>query len=129
MDILLIVIAALVVGFFGLQILMVRKMQKAKGKPAPQLDGRVGALISKGKKVMFYFYSPSCRMCSTTTPIIEELSKVHTNVFKIDISQDMATARKFGIMGTPSTVVVENGIVSEFKVGPVPQQELANLLA
>jgi thioredoxin 1 len=40
----------------------------------------------------------------------------------------MATARKFGVMGTPSTVLVREGKIAEFLVGPQSRERIGELL-
>ncbi len=126
--IILYIIAGIVVLFFSLQFFMVIKMRFKKGKDAPSLSGSAGKLIQSGNKALFYFFSPSCRACYAMTPMMEQLSRKNKNVFKIDISKDMDTARKFGVMGTPSTVVVETGKIKEFLVGAQSESRIKALL-
>ncbi len=122
----LVVIVAL---FVGLQLFMRLKMMLKKGKAAPEVDGKAGRLVNNGDKVLFYFYSPGCRACIPMTPVIKNLAKKNRNVFPVDVSRDMATAQKFGVMGTPSTVVVEAGKITEFLVGFQPEDKVRALLA
>ncbi|HKJ45157.1 MAG TPA: thioredoxin family protein [Balneolales bacterium] len=122
------IIVGIVVLFFALQYGMVLKMRFKKGKKAPELGGKYGKIVGSGKKAMFYFYSQSCAACKPMTPVVDKYAKKAKNIYKIDITRDMATARKFGVMGTPSTVVVENGIIKEFLVGPQKEAKLSQLL-
>ncbi len=128
MNIVIIVAIAIAVLFFGFQKFMVFKMSRKKGKPAPELKGTLGKAIKNGKISLFYFYSPSCGACKSMTPIVEGYTKNNPRCFKVDVSKDMDTARAFGVMGTPSTVVIENGIIRDFFVGPKPQAQLTALL-
>ena len=111
------IVVVLVALFVGMQFFMVFKMKFKKGKAAPQLDGKAGKMTINGEKVLFYFYSPGCRACTPMTPVIKNLAKKNKNIFAVDISKDMTTAQKFGVMGTPSTVLVEAGKIKEFLVG------------
>ncbi len=122
----LVVIVAL---FVGMQLFMRLKMMLKKGKSAPEVDGKAGRLVSNGDKVLFYFYSPGCRACIPMTPVIKNIAKKNRNVFPVDISKDMATAQKFGVMGTPSTVLVEAGKIKEFLVGFQPEDKVRALVA
>ncbi|MDF1563181.1 MAG: thioredoxin family protein [Deltaproteobacteria bacterium] len=115
--------------FFGLQIFLVLKMRAAKGKPAPALPGKLGERIAKGERLLFYFYSPTCGACRAMTPVVQRMGKASSRVQAIDISQDMETARAFGIMGTPATLVVDGGTVTELLIGAQPQSRLEALLA
>ena len=125
-------IISIIVGiaalFIGMQLFMVLKMKFKKGKSAPQVEGKAGRLIKSGERVMFYFYSPGCRACKPMTPVVKNLAKKNGNIFPVDISQDMSTARKFGVMGTPSTVVIEAGKIKDFLVGFQPEDKLRLLV-
>ncbi|MCK5736163.1 MAG: thioredoxin family protein, partial [Spirochaetaceae bacterium] len=128
MNTVIIIIIAVVVLFFGFQKFMVFKMTRKKGKPAPELSGAQGKAIKNGKTSLFYFYSPSCGACKSMTPVVEGYTKNNPRCFKVDISKDMNTARAFGVMGTPSTVMIEGGIIRDYLVGPKPLTELTQLL-
>ena len=49
-------------------------------------------------------------------------------IFKIDVSRDVNVALKLGVMGTPSTVVIENGKIKEFFVGVKSENILRRFL-
>lgn len=123
------IVGGLIVLFLGLQFFLVARMRRQKGKPAPELSGKIGQWVSKGKAAMFYFYSPSCGACRAMTPAVKKLAKSRKGgVYPIDISQDMATARKFGVMATPTIIVVEKGIIQQVLIGPQPTSALKQLL-
>ncbi|NIA29933.1 MAG: conjugal transfer protein TraF [Actinobacteria bacterium] len=126
--IILYIVGGLVVAFLLFQYSMVFKMRLQKGKPAPEVGGKAGRAIQGGRKALFYFYSPGCRACKQMTPIIEKLSENNKSIVKIDISLDMTTAKKFGVMGTPSTVLVQAGKIAEFLVGPQTEDRILALL-
>ena len=122
------VIAIIIFLFFGFQYFMILKTKFKKGKAAPELAGKFAkALKGKGTS-LFYFYSPSCGACRTMTPVVSRYTKNNPRCFKIDISKDMETARAFGVMGTPSTVLVEGGIIKDFVVGAKPESDLVKML-
>jgi len=122
-------IGGLVILFFGFQYLMVLKMKLKKGKDAPELTGKYAKAVQSGRKSLFYFYSQNCGACRAMTPVVEKYTRRNPNYFKVDIQTDMEIARKFGVMGTPSTVIVEGGKIREFLVGPVPEEKLLALLS
>jgi thioredoxin 1 len=124
----LLLLAVIIAVFFGFQYLMVFRMKLKKGKAAPELSGKYATALKNNKTSLFYFYSPSCGACRSMTPLVTEYSKNSTRCFPVDISQDMDTARAFGVMGTPSTVLVENGNIKDFIVGPRAGSELSQLL-
>ncbi len=123
-------------AFFGLlvafsvvsRITMVMRSRAMVGKPAPELSGAAGRAIRKGRRALFYFYSAHCPPCKAMTPVIDALAERHENVFKIDISEDFATARKFGVIATPSVILVEGGAIQRFLIGAQSESRLARLM-
>ncbi|MBU1238618.1 thioredoxin family protein, partial [Myxococcota bacterium] len=109
----MLIVLGIIVGFFVLltvmRLLLMAKMKKMKGQDAPSLPGKQGAAVASGNKSLFYFYAPSCGACRSMTPVVGEMAKKSNNVFSVDISSDYETARKFGVMATPTTIIVEKG--------------------
>ncbi len=128
-SIALIVVGAVVALMVGMQLFIRYKAAALKGRPVPELDGKAGKITKKGKPALFYFYSPSCGACASMTPAIKEMSQSNDGVFPVDISKDMGTARKFGIMATPTVVVVKDRTIQEILIGPQPVAALAGRLA
>jgi len=126
--IVLYILLGIVVAFVTLQLFLKFKMSLKKGKPAPEISGKEGKAIRSGKRVLFYFYSPQCGACRTMTPVVEKMSKSNKNVFKVNVASRMDIAKEFGVLGTPSTVVVENGIIKEYIVGAKPESTLIALM-
>ncbi len=114
------IIAGVFLFFILMNLSIVLRAKLRKGKSAPDIGGEIGKAIDKHEKVLLYFYSPTCSACKVQTPIIDKLIGSIDNkvrIFKIDVSKDMDVALKFGVIGTPSTVVIENGKIKEFFVG------------
>jgi thioredoxin 1 len=126
--IVLYIVLGVVALFLTLQFSMIIKMKFKKGKPVPEINGKAGQIIQKGGKVLFYFYSPNCRACKEMTPQIKQLSKRNKGIFPIDISKDMNTAKKFGVMGTPATVLVKAGKIKEYLMGPQSESKIVALI-
>jgi thioredoxin len=122
------IVLGIVAAFYLLQFFMGLKMKMKKGKTVPLLGGAHGRMVKTGSKVIMYFYSPNCRACKTITPIVKTLSKKHKNVFSINITKDMDTARQLGILGTPSVVLVEGEIIKEFMAGAVGESQILAML-
>ncbi|MGA8264116.1 MAG: thioredoxin family protein [Ignavibacteriaceae bacterium] len=117
MMIIIYTIVGVVLLIFGLQFLMVLAARKSRGKELTGLKGKLKGLEKKGSKGLVYFFSPSCHACKAQTPIIKELQSSNKNVFDVDISRDMETAKIFGIKATPTTMIVENGTISQVLLG------------
>jgi thioredoxin 1 len=113
-------VIALIAFIFAMNLSVVLRAKFKKGKVVNDIGGKIGEAIKRGERVMLYFYSPTCSACKVQTPIIDNLINLangRTKIFKIDVSRDVNTALKFGVMGTPSIVVVEDGKIKEFFVG------------
>jgi thioredoxin 1 len=113
-------VIALVAFILAMNLSVVLRAKFKKGKVVSDIGGKIGEAIKRGERVMLYFYSPTCSACKVQTPIIDNLINLangRTKIFKIDVSRDVNTALKFGVMGTPSIVVVEDGKIKEFFVG------------
>ncbi len=122
------VVAAFLALLIGMQLFIRYKASALKGKPVPDLGGQAGKHTQKGKAALFYFYSPACGACRSMTPAVKELSKSKEGVFPIDISSDMATARKFGVMATPTLIVVKDRMIKDILIGPQKAASLASHL-
>ncbi len=122
------VLLGVLVVFIGGQLLLVHRMKRQQGKPAPALEGRPSTWVRSGKPALFYFYSPSCGACRAMTPVVRKLEKRHKGVFSVDISRDMDTARRFGVMATPTTITIKEGRIDRVLIGPQPPEELARLV-
>ena len=117
------IIGGIVILFLGLQFFMIFSAKRTKGTKISGLSGSLKTLEKNGSNGIVYFFSPSCRACTMQTPIIKSLQKKYKNIFDVDISKDMQTARAFGIKATPTTVAIKNGIIEEVFVG-VKQQNI-----
>ena len=124
MLILVYILLGIFVAFMGMQYLMVLRSKKNKGKTVEHVGGKLGKMMLMGEKAMVYFYSPSCRACKYQTPIIDRLISDGHKIQKVDISRDMATAKKFGVMATPTTVVLNGDRIVEFMVGAKTEDKL-----
>jgi thioredoxin 1 len=115
-------VIGLLLGFLvlmiGMRFYIQLKSSALKGKAAPSLGGKTGKILKKSKSALFYFYSPSCGACAAMTPAVKQLSAREDNVIAVDISSDMETARKFGVMATPTLIVIREGIIKEILIGP-----------
>ena len=112
----------IVLGIFAglmiaLQIIIAVGARRRRGRRIQGIGGQLGDAISSGDRVLAYFYTPTCSACRTQTPIIERLEDEYENVYKVDVAEHGEAARAFGVMATPTTVIVEEGKVVEMMVG------------
>ena len=67
-------------------------------------------------------------MCRSMTPIIERLALQHANIVKVDVTESSELASKFGVMGTPTLVLVRDGKVDRMLVGAKSEKIVRALL-
>jgi thiol-disulfide isomerase/thioredoxin len=121
-----------VFAFFALMNLsIVLRARLKRGKSVPDIGGKIGEAIKRREKVVLYFYSPTCSACKVQTPIIDKFLKesgLKAKIFKIDVSRDANIALKLGVIGTPSTIIIEDGKIREFFVGVKSEKILRGYL-
>mgnify|MGYP001604349336 FL=1 len=115
--------------FIGMQFFVIWKSKRNKGRKVEGLNGQIGKSVANGGRVLAYFYSPSCSACRTQTPVVEKLQSEFSNVFKVNVADDLDTARAFGVMATPTTAIVNGGVIAELFVGAKSEKELRAYLA
>jgi thiol-disulfide isomerase/thioredoxin len=122
-------IGTIVVGLLVImQLNMLRMAKKSKGIQLSGLTGKMRILEKKGSKGLVYFFSPGCHACKAQTPVIKLLQSEYKNIYDVDISQDSETAQIFGIKATPTTVLVEDGIIRKVLLGTKTKEVLESLI-
>lgn len=129
MDILGYLLVGVIVAFGAMRWFFARQARKAEGQPLPEgLDGRLAASIRERGKALLYFYSPHCGPCRSMTPVIDRLAGERDNVFKFDVGRDMAVARQFQVMATPTVVLASRQGIEKVILGPAGEVQLTRLL-
>jgi len=60
--------------------------------------------------VLFYFSTSWCAPCQKMAPVMAEISKQyaeHLNVVKIDVDEQITLAKKYGVKGVPTLVLLD----------------------
>ena len=101
-----------------LKFIMQKRAEKSQGKiiNSSLFNDEIKALLNDNKSLL-YFYTPTCGVCKSQTPIINKLKEELNFVGKIDLSQNQNAAQEFVILGTPTTVLMKGNMVSEVFVG------------
>ncbi len=118
MENILRLIALFLVLFFGF-MLSLRFYANLRSK---KMQGRKIDLLTEG---VVYFYSERCGACKLMKPEIEKL-KEKVKVLEVDVarSEGFHTARELGILATPTTLVIKDGIIKKAFVGVVKHQRI-----
>ena len=123
-----IIAAVLLFVFLVYQFYPWFKLRAAQGKPAPSLADIPGLAEEHPERVLLYFMSPSCGMCRDCTPVIDELAAARDDVVRIDASTAPQIAQRFRVLGTPTFVVVNAGVVEKVKLGAMSRAGIMALL-
>jgi len=111
----------------ALQIALFIKARRQEGREAPPFETVLPEGVSPQSRMLFYFYSEHCGPCKSVTPLIDDLAERHDGVVKVDVRRHMETARRFGVMGTPSLVRVDDGTISRVHMGGVTAKRLEQM--
>jgi thioredoxin 1 len=128
MNSIIYVIVGVIAIFLLMQLLVKFKGWQKRGKAAPEIDGPLGTAIKKGNKLIAYFYSPTCGACKTQEKYLPKLEGKTDNIYRINAARDAKIAAAFGIMGTPTTIIIKNGIIRNYFVGITPTKKLLDSL-
>ncbi|RMH80355.1 MAG: thioredoxin [Acidobacteria bacterium] len=110
---------ALFLALFFSFMLILRFYTQLRGK---RMQGREFPHLKEG---VVYFYSERCGACRLMKPEIERL-KGKVRVLEVDVlmPEGGRMAKELGIMATPTTVVVKDGIIRKVFVGVVKGQRI-----
>jgi thioredoxin 1 len=78
--------------------------------------------------VLVDFYSPYCPPCHRLAPIVDKLAEDYKGravVVKVDVQKLPQVAQKFGVYGTPTVIILQNGQEVTRSVGLEQKQTYA----
>ncbi len=105
------------------------KLSNAKaGSSVPDVHQEMGKRMDQGEHVV-YFYRDACGACKAMTPIIDKMVERDSRFQKVDTDRMMGVTRKFGVMVTPTTIFIKNGIIEKMIPGALRPTKIEALLA
>jgi len=120
------IILLFMLALFIFQWRSIKKTQQMIGRKAPDTSALEGAL-EEGRRV-YFLHAQNCRPCRRIEPLVDRLQQQYPNLVKLDIAENVELARAFQIAGTPSFVVVDQGIITAVELGAVSEQWLQQQL-
>ena len=81
--------------------------------------------------VLIDFTATWCQPCRAVAPLVDQVADEYKDQFKVakvDIDDSPAIARKYGIRGVPTLLVIKDGDVFDQMVGAVPKAQIVALV-
>lgn len=103
---------------------MTQAMTKGTDRITTVTYDTFNALISEGQgPLVLEFMSYGCAHCRALEPILQEIAErvsPSMGIFRVNIGIDRELAASFDIEGTPTLVMIENGVEVNRVEGPHP---------
>lgn len=127
MTMLIVAVVLFLTAVLLLQYLTMRRARRVEGRPAPDTSAVDGDARDDPRR-LYYFHSPQCGPCRATTPVVDRLRADHRNLIKVDVTRAPDLARAFGVLATPSFVLVEDGAIRRVHLGGQGERQIVAML-
>jgi thioredoxin 1 len=90
-------------------------------------DSFEAEVLKSDKPVLVDYWAEWCGPCKMIAPILDQIADEYAGklkVAKLNIDDNPATPRKYGIRGIPTLMLFKNGDVADHKVGAVSKSQL-----
>ncbi|MFP3158805.1 MAG: thioredoxin family protein [Hydrogenobaculum sp.] len=105
----------------SLRVLAIYKIKKLKGATLNEFKNE--------KRLILYFYSENCGACKVMAPIIDSIKEVKVKKIDVFSKEGAKLVQELGIMGTPTTVLIEKGKVLNAFVGVKKKEDILNMFS
>ncbi len=100
---------------------------RMKGETLKELPGGLRA-ADTSRALIIYAYSPSCGPCKSITPRVDALMNAGKNIVKLNVHEDLASARQMNIRATPTFILMRSGRIEDIRLGPQNIEKLTRFL-
>ncbi len=88
--------------------------------------------LASGVPMLVDFWATWCTHCKPLGPVFEQLAEEYEGenviIGKVDVDEAPAIAAKYGIMGVPTVLLIQDGQEADRKVGGMSYDVYAELL-
>lgn len=87
-------------------------------------------VIASEKTVLIDFWASWCGPCRMISPVVDEISEEREDikVCKINVDEEPALSKQFGIMSIPTLIVMEGGQLKNKSVGVISKDAILEML-
>ena len=87
-------------------------------------------VLKNEKPVLIVFWASWCGPCRMLSPLVDELADEHSEFkfCKVNVDEEEALAKNFGIMSIPTLIVFKNGEQKAKSIGAIPKDAILELI-
>jgi hypothetical protein len=104
------------------------RARRRAGAVVPELPGTPGTALSSPGRHVVMFTSRSCAACRSQAAAVDDVRSRRGGIVLVDVADQESVARAFGVMGTPTAVVVQDRRIVSTHHGPQSVASLEALL-
>lgn len=117
-----------VVAYVATQFWLVWRTRNQRGRRAPSVDDLLDAEFLAQPRVILYFWRPGCHVCGPTSMVINPLLGKRKDIIRINTLEQRELAQRFGVLGTPTLVVINQGWIEQVLVGSRNELQIRELV-